>query len=445
MKGDKSLRVLVAIPLLFVLGCLFVSCGDSDEIDDYYIFPVDVTDSDSGSVSDTTGKIPGKEPIKFSELKIGETTNVIFSARNLLIEDVEREGVRYLRVSKDLGNTWKEFENTYGDLVYIHLFSTGDILFATKSWCYYIDRELSSIMPSQVYDYNGSIFKPVAKEHFYVGDCKNYIWKIDGVEILVWGDYSYGGTNDPNYVARVWYTTDCGHSVKCAIKFNETKIDGKVQKCRHTHGLRYDRFDKVFYIPTGDAGEAGKQCQLISGKYDTQSDTWDFHRIGSGYNYKFSRIYFDKEYAYLMTDYTTKEFPTGIIKCKKDSLHDSSKFEYLYMNEDYCPVTSCEFDMNGNKLVTPDGTGKTFIFYARGNYSFKKIPTSQRGWITGFTSPNYNGEVYARICSAFPFYQNRCFNFTKSMRNSGVVDYMDIKEPKSLYFDEDFFFNYQYE
>lgn len=101
--------------------------------------------------------------------------------------------------------------------------------------------------------------------------------------------------------------------------------------------------------------------------------------------------------------------------------------------------------MNGNKVLTPDGTGKNFIYYAKGNYNFKKIPTSRSGWITGFTSPNYNGDVYARINPGFPFTIYNYFNFTESMRNSGVIDYMDIKEPKSLYFDEDFFFNYQYE
>ena len=440
MKGDKNLRVLVAIPLLFVLGCLFISCGDSDDyIDEEFIFPVDVPVSDS----DSTSVITPKEPIVFSELKVVAVTDVVYSARNFIIKENEKNGKKYLRISKDLGNTWKEFENTFGDIVYFHIFSTGDMLFATTSWCYYVDKKLSSITPSQIYDYSGKVFEPVAKEHFFqIGDCKNYIWKIDGVELLVWGDYSYGGTNDPNYVARVWYTTDYGHSVKCAIKFNETKIDGKVQKCRHTHGVRYDRFDKVFYIPTGDSNT---HCQLIKGNYDPQNDKWEFHRIGSGNNYKFSRIYFDRDYAYLMTDYTTKEFSTGIIKCKKDSLQDYSYFEYLYQNEEYWPLTCCEFDMNGNRVITPDNTGKTFIYYTRYDYNFKKIQTNIKACITGFTSPNYNGDVYARISQGFPFKLSNNFNFTESMRNSGVVDYMDIKEPKSLYYDEDFFFNYQYE
>jgi len=438
MKEIKESRLLIVIPLLFVLEINLISCGKSNVIfDEEFIFPVDVTPTDS----DTTTIPTPKEPIKFSELKVGKATDVVYSARNFIIEETERDGRRFLRISKDLGNTWKEFENTYGDLVYFHIFSTGDMLFATMNWCYYIDKDLTAIYPSQVFDYNGNVFQPIAKEYFFqVGDCKNLIWKIEDTEIIVWGDY-HASSWDANYVSRVWYSADYGKTVKCAINFNETKIDGKVQKCRHTHGVRFDKFDKVFYVMTGDNAS---QSQLIKGTYNPQNDTWDFKRLGSGNNYKFASVYFDKEYAYLVTDYTTKSTQSGIIKCKKDSLFDSSKFDYLYMNDENRALLCCEFDMNGNHVLMPDGTGKTFIYYARDNYDFKKIPLSKSGYIIGFTSPNYNGDVYARI-DTYPFNIYHNFNFTQSMRNSGVLDYMDIKEPKTLYFDEDFFFNYQYE
>lgn len=438
MKQTKNLRALVAIPLLFIFGHLFISCGDGDDIfDDEFIFPVDVTPSDSDSTVTPTPK----EPIRFSELKVGEATDVVYSARNFIIEETERDGRRFLRISKDLGNTWKEFENTYGDLVYFHIFSTGDMLFATMNWCYYIDKDLTAIYPSQVFDYNGNVFQPIAKEYFFqVGDCKNHIWKIDETEIIVWGDYN-ATTWDANYVSRVWYSADYGKTVKCAINFNETKIDGKIQRCRHTHGVRFDKFDKVFYVMTGDFTS---QCQLIKGTYNPQNDEWNFERLGSGNNYKFTSIYFDKEYAYLVTDYTASTIISGILKCRKDSLFDISKFEYVYKNDENRALQCCEFDMNGNHVLMPDGTGKTFIYYAKGNYDFKKIPLSKSGYIIGFTSPNYNGDVYARI-DTYPFNIYHNFNFTESMRNSGVIDYMRFREPKSLYFDEDFFFNYQYE
>lgn len=439
MKQAENLRARVAIPLLLLFGIFFISCGDADDIfDDEFIFPVDVTPSDS----DSTVTPAPKEPIRFSELKIGEITDIIYSARNYLVEDKELNGKRYLRISKDLGKTWKEFENTFGDLVYFHIFSTGDMLFSTKTWCYHIDNTLSQISPSQVYDYDGNTFNPNAIEYFFqIGDCKNHIWKVDNTEIIAWGDYSLE-TKDKLYIPRVWYSADYGKTVKCAIKFNETKIDGKVQNCRHTHGVRFDKFNKVFYVMTGDNAS---QSQLIKGTYNPQNDVWDFKRLGSGNNYKFASVYFDKEYAYLVTDYTTNATQSGIIKCKKDSLFDSSKFEYLYMNDENRALLCCEFDMNGNRILMPDGSVKTFIYYARGNYDFKKIPISEHGYIEGFTSPNYAGDVYAGFGMAFPFTLYRYFNFTEAMRKSGVTDYMNIKDPKPLYFDEDFFFNYQYE
>lgn len=436
----QKLKIIINISNLLLLGFIFLSCGGDNYIDDEYIFPIE---DNSQSDSTDTGKTTPKDPIVFSELKVSESTDIVYSARNFIIEKKEKNNKKYIRISKDLGKTWKELENPYGDLVYFHIFSTGDILFATTSWCYYIDSSLTSISPSQVYDYNGTIFQPVALEHFFqIGDSKNYIWTIDGYEILAWGDYSYGQGTDPKYVARVWYTNDLGRTVKCAIKFNETKIDGKVQKCRHTHGVRFDKFDKCFYIPTGDSAS---ECQLIRGEYNPQQDLWEFHRLGYGINYKFSRIYFDKNYLYFVTDYTTSQTQTGLLRCKKDSLNDTSKFEYLYKNEENRALTTLEFDMNGNKVLTPDLTGKTFIYYARGNYDFKKIPTNKNSVITGFTSPNYSGDVYARISQGFPFKLGSYFNFTESMRKSGVIDYMEIKEPKSLYYDEDFFFTYHNE
>ena len=266
MKQAEILRARMAIPLLLLFGIFFISCGDADDIfDDEFLFPVDVTPSDS----DSTVTPAPKEPIRFSELKVGDATDVVYSARNFIIEETERDGRRYLRISKDLGNTWKEFENTYGDLVYFHIFSTGDMLFATMNWCYYIDKELTAIYPSQVFDYDGNVFQPIAKEYFFqVGDCKNHIWEIDETEIIVWGDYN-ATTWDANYISRVWYSADYGKTVKCAIKFNETKINGKVQKCRHTHGVRFDKYDKVFYIMTGDEGDHN---QLIKGTYNPQND-----------------------------------------------------------------------------------------------------------------------------------------------------------------------------
>ena len=440
--APSFLNVLkLPLSLLISIGCFFISCGEHDDgVDEEYVFPVDHREDDSSNNSNSNDEGENKNnPIVFSELKVGEITDVIYSARNFLIEDKTKNGKQYLRISSDLGKTWKELENPYGDLVYFHIFSTGDMLFSTTKWCYYIDSGLTAITPSEVYDYDGSPFSPNAKEHFYqVGSCKNFIWKVDGTEIIAWGDYNLERT-DPEYVARVWYSADFGRTVKCAIRFDKTKIDGKVINCRHTHGVRFDKYEETFYVMTGDAPQ---NSQLIRGKYNAASDSWNFHRIGIGRVYKLGSIYFDSENAYLITDYTDKEITqSGIIRCMKDSLEDSSKFEYLYKNEENRPLLCCEFDMNGNKVLMPDGGGAGFIYYTRDNYQFVKIPTNKRNrYIEGFTSPNYAGDVYAGFMTSFPYTLFHCFNYTAAMRNSGVKDFMVIKDPKPEYFDEDFFF-----
>lgn len=425
-----NLQIIISFPFILSLSFFSLSCGNDDHIDEAYIFPIE---DNSKSDSTYTGDNTPKESIVFSELKIGKFTDVVYSARNFLIERMEKDEKKYLRISNNLGETWKELENPYGNPVFFHIFSTGDILFATREWCYYIDNELTNIYPSQVYDYNGKIFEATTPEPFYqCGDCKNHIWKVLGTEIIVWGDYSIKN----HYKPRVWYSKDFGRTIKCAISFNETKIDGTVQYCRHVHGVKFDKFDKFFYITTGDSKS---QCQLIKGKYDPTNDKWEFHRLGSGDEYKFVATYFDEEYAYLVTDYTTKECQSGLIKCKKDSLDDSSHFKYLYSDVEKKAFLCCEFDMNGNHVLMPDGSVKTFIYYARDNYDFRKIPLSQTGYIQGFTSPNYAGDVYAGYYNGTPY---KYFNFTKAMRDSGVKDYMEIKNPMTMYYDEDFFFSY---
>jgi len=406
-----------------LLGCSLVSCSSHDwDIDDNYVFPTNNTN---------------ESPIVFRELKIGEITDIIYSARNFLIEDKKVDNKRYLRISPDLGITWKQFENPYGDIVYFHIFSTGDMMFATMKWCYFIDCDLTAITPSNVYDYDGNLLNTAALEQFFqIGSGKNHIWNVDGIEIHAWGDYNLE-INDPAYIARMWYTVDYGRTIKCAIRFDQTKIDGKIINCRHIHGVRFDKYEKTFYVMTGDSPS---NSQLIKGKIDMSNDTWEFHRLGTGAQYKFGSIYFDNEYAYMVTDYTTKETQSGIIKCKKNSLNDPSRFEYLYENNENRALLCCEFDMNGNKVLMPDGSVKSYIYFAKNNYCFTKIPISIKGYIEGFTSPNYAGDVYAGWGMSFPYTLYRCFNFTEAMRNSGVKDFMAIKEPQTEYFDEDFFF-----
>lgn len=361
----------------------------------------------------------------FSYLTVAEPTSVTYSAMNYIIKDEVKDSIRYLVVSNDLGKTWNYLENTHGDPVYFHIFSNGEILYATTLGCYYIDNTLTSIQESQVIDYNGKPFKSVAYDHFcHYLDLRNIFHIVNGKEIVAWSDYSFAGTSDRKYIARMWYSADYGRTVKCIIKFNETQIDGIIQNVRHTHGVYYDPYTEIFYITTGDNGN---QCQLIKGNYNTENDTWEFHRLGCGNNYKFGPIFFDKNYAYLITDYTT-DLQRGIIKCRKDGLDNSANFEYLYSSPDNKALTCYTEDKNGNRILTGDYTGKGFIYFAYKDYTFMKIPTSKSSnTINGFTSPNNAGDVYARLGKGTftgIVTIGKLFNLTESMRQSGVSNFM---------------------
>lgn len=377
-------------------------------------------DPELGNDSISKNKLPD-----FTLLTISEPTSIAYSAMNYIIKDEVKDSIRYLVVSKDLGKTWNYLENTHGDPVYFHIFSNGEILYATTLGCYYIDNTLTTVQESQISDYNGKPFKSVALDHFcQYADLRNIFHTVNGKEIVAWSDYSFAGSSDRKYIARMWYTTDYGRTVKCAIKFNETLIDGTIQKVRHTHGVYYDPYSETFYITTGDNGN---ECQLIKGIYYPDNDNWEFHRMGSGYNYKFSRIFFDKNYAYLITDYTT-DLQRGIIKCRKDCLDNASNFEYMYSNPDNQALSCYTEDKNGNRILTGDYTGKGFIYYAYKDYTFMKIPTNKsKNAIDGFTSPNDAGDIYARLgTGAFSGVVTigKLFNLTESLRQSGVTNFM---------------------
>ena len=291
-------KSFVALFWLF-FGNFFVSCSDYDEDD--FKFPIvnGVEDSGDGST---------KAFIFFPELKIGEITDIIYSARNFLIEDKKRDGKQFLRISPDLGKTWKEFENPYGDLVYFHIFSTGDMLFATTQWCYYIDSGLNAITPSEVFDYGGEVFVPEAIEHFYqIGSCKNYICQTGGAEVVVWGDYNLE-KNDPNYIPRVWYSADYGRTVKCAIRFDKTRIDSKVIKCRHTYPPKCKKASHPFWMKrhcfSGESFivSSEKESGVIESSTNTVSEDWtetEFSMAGIKYKLNTSYRNFEKNNTYM--------------------------------------------------------------------------------------------------------------------------------------------------
>lgn len=379
---------------------------------------------------------------EFTELTFVDADCVIATAWNYILRDVTIDGVRYIQFSDNLGKTFSKVQNTYGNIVYVHFFSNGTVLFATANHCYYfgasdiIDGAIT-IHESSLVDYDG---KPYTSncilDFFETVHSRNDAMLVGGTEIVAWGNYSLGSPLDPNYVGRMWYSDDYGATVKCAIKFGTTVIDGHAYGVRHTHGVLYNKYKEEFLIITGDYDRprAGyNDCQLIRGIYTPSTHSWEFHRLGMGDEFKFADIFFSEDFVYLVCDYTVDYLPRGVVRCPYEMLGDYSKYEFIYKIEGLGAgslITMLE-DKNGNKLLFPDGAARGKFWYCKNDFIFRQINLSENVVLSGFTSPNYNGDIYVRkgdpggTSASFPFWLNpaRMINLTKSMRNSGCPDF----------------------
>lgn len=361
----------------------------------------------------------------FEQLAFVANDGVVHTAWNYILKDVTIDGVRYLQFSDDLGDTFTQAENTFGDIVYVHFFSNGTCLFATANKCYYFS-DISDISESTLLDYDGSSYvSNCVLDFFQVGQSRNDAMIVGGTEIVAWGNYSLGGDRDPNYIGRVWYSSDYGQTVKCAIKFGTTVISGSTTRVRHTHGVIYNKYNEKFAVITGDYASL---CQFIEGEYDPVQDSWTFVKFGKGDEFKFGDVLFRDNFVYLVTDYTISTLERGILRCPYPMLNDYTKYQYV------CKIDRSSYsgsllgfleDKNGNRLIFPDGLGRGKLWYCKKNFKFTLIPMSERVVLTNVGSPNYNGDVYARkSLGEFPFkLSGNMVNLTKSMRQSGCTDF----------------------
>lgn len=352
-------------------------------------------------------------------LNLESPDGVIATAWNYILKKETIEETEYLSYSKDLGKNWTRQENIYGDIVYVHFFSNGHILFASMSKCYY-SEDFTQINESSVYDYDGSSFIPTAQEHFFQNDQSRNEMMLtpSGKEYVMWGDYAI---DDPAYIPRVWYSEDYGKTVKCILKFGTTIIEGKTYSVRHVHGALYNRFDNNVYIFTGDSGN---ECMLIKGSY-SDSDMWIFEVLGIGDRYKFGDIIFKSEFAYFVTDYTVSGYKKGILRCPYHGFKNIDNYQYIAQVDNYAgSLITFLADNNGNKLLFPDLNGRGKCWYCREEFKFKEIPLSEQVVLTNVGSPNYSGDIYVRkSLSTYPFKLDPMINLTKSMRNSGCPDF----------------------
>ncbi|MDD4615085.1 MAG: hypothetical protein PHI40_06760, partial [Caldisericia bacterium] len=355
-------------------------------------------------------------------LTLAPDDGVIHTAWNYYLKRNTIDNVEYIEFSNNLGETWDRAENIYGNIVYVHFFSNGRVLFATSKKCYYFD-DISDIKESTLLEYDGTPFISTAVQEFFQNDqSRNEAMIVDGKEIVTWGAYSI---NDSNFVPRVWYSADFGETIKCSLNFNEMEINGAIRNTRHVHAALYNPYKERFMIITGDSAN---QCMVIDASYNPMGDDWSFNLLGMGDEWKFGDVRFGEQFAYFVTDYTVAGLKKGVLRAPYGKLDDYNSYEYVFKVEDSYTgalITILE-DGNGNKLLFPDGAGMGKLWYCKNNLDFKSIPISESVVLTNVGGPNYNGEVYARKsqgAASYPFSLNPMVNLTKSMRDSGCTDF----------------------
>lgn len=402
-------------------------------INDGFTYGINIVREDGGEIStsvfpwdiiESFGDVEGQgiDAVTFIP---SDNDGTIALGLNYKMKDYTENDTRYLSMTDDNGVTWNTVENTYGDIVFVHFFLNGNVLFATSKKSYYSSDNLATIQESVVYDLDGSAF--VADEADYFYQQRNYANEncvVDGTERLLWGEY-YIGSVSP-WDARIWETHDNGQTINCIFKYGTSQIEGQVISSRHSHGVFFNKYNQKWY---GLSGDGGNSCNVIEISYN---GSYIFSLIGKGDNYKFANVFFDANSAYFITDYTIIGTIRGILRCPIAQLRDFNNYKYIWKVDGNVPLTGYAEDAVGRKFITPDGVGYNKLFFAESGLMFKRLfvnfPNAMRGvpvWIFG---PDYNGEYYV-FCwkggystDIYKFVlSGNLYNLSKAMEREGVI------------------------
>lgn len=349
-----------------------------------------------------------------------QTTDIIYTARNYIVREVQVNGSTLLLTSDDLGNTWAQVENTFGDIVLIHFFKDGTMLLCTPTKAYY-STDYQTFIESEVFDTDGSPFVADNRHFYYLfrDSSENYI--INGKETFIWADY--GGPT--GYIGRIWYTDDNGHSLRCILKSGQTISDNVVLTVRHFHDCRWDKWGKCLWITSGDTDS---ECTLVKGEVSQVGD-WSFTRLAYGPTYKLGEITIKEDYIYIVTDFTDGHTPTGIVAIDRDN---PTRYKYIYKDLECKPYTSFVDFANGWRLLLYDGAIYNVLRVADGDYNFRRCDVALvsngslvKKAVLKPQGPNYNGDliVYGLTydISALKLNTQDRFLLSSSMRQQGYA------------------------
>ena len=278
---------------------------------------------------------------------------------------ISHNGTDTLYLSNDAGVTWAKSLNVGSNIPIIEygfIFDNGNIMLCTNTKVYHSIDNLDSIQQSTVIDIDGNPYIPVDGNNFYP-ICSDGSHFIDGVEMLVWGNYSIrSGVQYDNVV--VWCTTDNGLTIKNIYKAGVT-LSPTLRPARHVHAVNYDYIDDVFWLQTGDGTD---ECNWIIGTYNSILDSWSWEQLlgGSANNwYKVTGMVFTDDYIYWASDVTEDQLKAGIWRVRRVDVLDESKYEQLYMT-DRLSVGFYNFNNIFCAMYRNDGVGAKLLLSKNG-------------------------------------------------------------------------------
>lgn len=371
-------------------------------------------------------------------IDFSEETDWISTARNYILKGDNTT----LKISDDLGKTWKSSTNPVGQIVFVHWFSNGTCLICSPTKAYYT-TDYENWTPSDIKDADGNTIS-ISDSQWCFNMMNSYnspVAMIGDKEFCMWGDYGHSS----GYTARIWCSDDYGATIKCVLKNGysmTTHVDGeKTLNITHFHHCMWDNIHKCYWITTGDSNN---ENQLIKGTYE--DNAWKFETVLSGNNAKFIMVWADETYLYALTDYTTG-IQTGLLRCPLNRISDINNWKFIWSPENNECLGNMFADAEGNMVITGDDATWKKFWYANRDVNFKAIENTSNLVSGNFcihylVGPNYNGDVIASLTTyGWTATKAQCgWNvskrviFSKAMRNAGAKDFgkcLDIRTDKA--------------
>lgn len=396
-----------------------------------------------------------------SLLQLGDPTNVIYTIDDFMLahEYDQSQGIDNLKFSNDLGQTWTTVANTYGTVLNAFMFADGTFMMACKKdeGCrIYWTRDFATFTESTVLDYDGNPYSIEAgKTRFYILKPRSEHVYVNGVEHYCFWDYIINTTNP-----RMWYaiSDESGVTVRAALAFGYSSVNGSVLSARHGHAFEYNPYDGYFYVLTGDAVS---ECHVLKGRYvdNNGTHTWTWEKLATGGGYKLTSVSFDEGNMYAITDYTESALASykGLVSIPIDKIGLTttiggvvfpSKLRYWFHATDafmrqgtvsgVSGVAALSLgklvDNHGWRFMGTDYLGGSKHLIAKGDHNFVWVDNNKNVRFNTLTGPNNKGDIFVTFSTPplsvsgegwLKLSHQKTYNLTEAMRNSGATDFFD--------------------